>query len=130
MSLIGEFNAVQMSKEMEDFQEYALSERQFAQLIGRARLFRHMPDASKLYIPELGLGDAQINTVCRDYYTDRSFACNTDGSINLWRLYNLLTGANKSSYIDSFVDRSANAYNLTRELKAALQHGVDCWYLN
>jgi Domain of unknown function, B. Theta Gene description (DUF3871) len=130
LSLIGEFNAVQMSKEMQEFQEYALSEKQFAQIIGRARLYRHMPDTSKLYIPELGLGDAQINTVCRDYYTDRSFACNADGSINLWRLYNLLTGANKSSYIDSFADRSVNAYGLTRELKAALQHGVDCWYLN
>ena len=130
LSLISGFNAVQMSQEMQEFQEYNLSEKQFAQLVGRARMYRHMPDGAKLLVPELGLGDAQINNVCRDYYTDKSFSCNADGGINLWRLYNLLTGANKSSYIDSFVDRSANAYALTQSMKSALQHGGDYWYLN
>lgn len=93
-------------------------------------MYRHMPEGARLAISELGLGDAQINNVCQSYYTDKSFCCNADGSINLWRLFNLLTGANKSSYIDSFLDRSANAYNLVRDLMAALQGKVDCWYLS
>jgi hypothetical protein len=130
LSLLSEFNAVQMASELQEFQRHILTERQFAQLIGRARMYRHMPDGAKQTIPELGLGDAQINNVCQSYYTDKSFCCNADGSINLWRLFNLLTGANKSSYIDSFLDRSANAYNLARELMAALQNKSDCWYLN
>lgn len=130
MSLIAEFNAVKMAEELQQFQQHVLTEQQFAQLIGRVRMYRHMPDDAKLTIPELGLGDAQINNVCRDYYADNSFCCNADGSINLWRLYNLLTGANKSSYIDSFLDRSANAFNLARELMNAVQNKADCWYLN
>ena len=36
----------------------------------------------------------------------------TDGEINLWRLYNLFTGANKSSYIDRLLDRGVNASSL------------------
>jgi hypothetical protein len=129
-ALVMEFDAVRMTNELQRLQEYMLTESQFAQLVGRARMFRHMPDGSKQGITELGLGDAQLNAVCKDYYTDKSFCCNTDGSINLWRLYNLLTGANKSSYIDSFLDRSANALNLTNELMYALQNRSDCWYLN
>ncbi len=130
LSLLMEFNAVQMTQELSQFHQHELSEVQFAQLIGRCRLYRHMPDNMKLGIPEMNLGDAQINSVCKDYYADNSFACNPDGSINLWRLYNLFTGANKSSYIDQFLDRSENAYSLTRELMSALKNKSTCWFLN
>jgi hypothetical protein len=129
-ALIREFDAVHTAAELQRFQQYTLSESQFAQLVGRARMYKHMPDGAKQGIAELGLGDAQLNAVCKDYYTDNSFCCNSDGSINLWRLYNLLTGVNKTSYIDNFLDRSANAFNLARELMAALQNKADCWYLN
>lgn len=128
--LVMEFDAVHTADELQRLQDYTLTESQFAQLVGRARMYRHMPEGAKQGITELGLGDAQLNAVCKDYYTDNSFCCNADGSINLWRLYNLLTGANKSSYIDSFLDRSANAFTLARELMAAIQNKVNCWYLN
>lgn len=128
--LIMEFDAVHVADELSRFQQHTLTESQFAQLVGRARMFKHMPDGAKQGIMELGLGDAQLNAVCKDYYTDNSFCCNSDGSINLWRLYNLLTGVNKTSYIDNFLDRSANAFNLARALMAALQNKADCWYLN
>lgn len=128
--LVMEFDAVHTADELQRLQGYTLTESQFAQLVGRARMYRHMPDSTKQGIMELGLGDAQLNAVCKDYYTDTSFCCNADGSINLWRLYNLLTGANKSSYIDLFLDRSAQAFNLTRELIGALQNKADCWYIN
>jgi hypothetical protein len=128
--LVMEFDAVHTADELQRLQDFTLTESQFAQLVGRARMYRHMPESAKQGIMELGLGDAQLNAVCKDYYTDSAFCCNADGSINLWRLYNLLTGANKSSYIDSFLDRSANAFNLTRELMAAVQNKAECWYLN
>lgn len=130
LSLLMDFNAVQMATELQQFQRHTLSEQQFAQLIGRCRLYKHMPDNMKQDIPAMSLGDAQINSVCKDYYTDNSFCCGADGSINLWRLYNLLTGANRSSYIDLFLDRSANAYTLSKELMSALQTKSTCWFLN
>ena len=130
LSMVTEFNAVQQMQALQEFQQHQLSDSQFAQLIGRCRMYRHMPDNMKLSIPEMNLGDAQINNVCMSYYTDNNFRCNNDGSINLWRLYNLLTGANKSSYIDHFLDRSANAYTLVREIMTAIQNDSTCWFLN
>ena len=38
----------------------------------------------------------------------------------MWNVYNLLTGANKSSYIDNFLDRSLNATQLTEGLNKAM----------
>lgn len=130
LSLVSGFNAVQMANEMETFVHHELSDAQFAKFVGRCRMYRHMPDSLKLQIPDMHFGDAQINTVCKDYYADNSFCSNPDGSINLWRLYNLLTGANKSSYIDQFLDRSANAYSIAKNLSDALQNDSDCWFLN
>ncbi len=130
LSLIGSFNAVEMSKEMTAFYQQELSETQFAKLIGRCRMYRHMPDGLKEGIQDMGFGDAQINTVCKDYFADNSFCSNPDGSINLWRLYNLFTGANKSSYIDQFLDRSVNAYDLVKSLMMSLQNNANCWFLN
>jgi Domain of unknown function, B. Theta Gene description (DUF3871) len=128
--LFREFNAVQFANQLKQLPNYDLTETQFAHLVGRARLYRHMPDDMRQSIPDLMFGDAQINSVCRDYYSDNSFCSNPDGSINLWKLYNLFTGANKSSYIDSFLDRTVNALQLANVLKDALDNKNDCWYLN
>ena len=64
--------------------------------------------------------DSQINTIARNYYIDENFA-KEGNSISMWRVYNLLTGANKSSYIDNFLDRSLNATQLTEGLSRAVQ---------
>ena len=40
--------------------------------------------------------------------------------ISMWNVYNLLTGANKSSYIDNFLDRAYNATQLADGLNKAL----------
>ena len=51
--------------------------------------------------------------------------------INMWKFYNLLTGANKSSYIDSFLDRSLNATEIALGINAAL-HGEERykWFID
>ncbi|MGL5381609.1 DUF3871 family protein [Clostridium sp.] len=48
----------------------------------------------------------------------------------MWKFYNLLTGANKSSYIDSFLDRSLNAIEISKGINQALK-GDDLysWFL-
>lgn len=128
--LFREFNAVQFANQLKQLPNYELTETQFAHLIGRARLYRHVPDNMRQSIPDIMFGDSQINSVCRDYYSDNSFCRSDDGSINLWRLYNLFTGANRSSYIDSLLDRSVNALQIANVLKDALDNKADCWYLN
>jgi hypothetical protein len=70
-----------------------------------------------------------MGVVVKDFYKDESFCRDQNGNINLWRLYNLFTGANKTSYIDSFLDRSVSAYKLVEEFRWALD-GRGSWYLN
>ena len=110
--------------------EYSITEHQFAQLIGRCRMYHHLPNDMKADIPPMLFGEQQMSAVVKDYYRDESFCRNNDGTINLWRLYNLFTGANKSSYIDSFLDRSVNAYQFTEQLKWGLEGRNESWYLN
>ena len=130
MSLLKDFNAVKLADQLQSFSQYELTEQQFATLIGRCRMYRYLPENLKQEIQELMFGESQINSVCHDYYQDKVFCRSQRGSINLWNLYNLFTGANKSSYIDSFLDRSVNAFQLATELQSALEHKSDCWYLN
>lgn len=109
--------------------DYTLSEKQFALLLGRSRMYQHLPNASKQHIAPLLFGDSQLSAVCKDYYRDESFCRESDGSINLWRLYNLFTGANKSSYIDTFLDRSVNALQFVEQVRTGLDGNSTNWYL-
>ena len=60
------------------------------------------------------LTDTQINSVAKAYINDENFG-SFGSELNMWKFYNLLTGANKSSYIDSFLDRSLNATEMALE---------------
>ncbi|GAB4000889.1 hypothetical protein GCM10028807_55290 [Spirosoma daeguense] len=53
--------------------DYSLTEQQFALLLGRCRMYQHLPTAAKQYIPPLLFGDTQLGAVCKDYYRDESF---------------------------------------------------------
>ena len=115
--------------QMQTLTEYSLTEHQFAQLVGRCRLYQHLPAAVKTTIPALLYGDQQLATVCRDYYRDKSFCRDANGDINLWRLYNLFTGANKTTYIDQFLDRSVNALDFAVQIQHALEGRSTSWHL-
>lgn len=111
-------------------QEY-LTEHQFAQLIGKARLYNYLPKNDKFHIPELLLNDGQIFTVAKDYYQDESFCRNLDGHINLWSVFNLFTQSNKSSYIDTFLDRNVNSFEFSQGLAKALNGNSNYrWFLS
>ncbi len=75
------------------------------------------------------MGDQQLNSICKDYYKDQSFCRGEDGSINLWKLYNLFTAANKSSYIDSFLEKAASAESLVFNIKNAMDGKASSWFL-
>ncbi|SHG46104.1 protein of unknown function [Fodinibius roseus] len=129
-NLITEFDIDSCIKELEKYNNFELTEEQFAQLVGRARLYQYLPSKQKKQLPELSLNDTQIATVAKEYYRNDHFGGRSDGSINLWDLYNLFTGANKSSYIDTFLDRSVNATQFTAHIAKALEEDTDFWFLN
>lgn len=124
------YNAVQHLEAMQEFENYHLTEHQFAQLIGRTRLYQHLPKTEKQDIPSLNFNDSHINTIVKDYYEDDNFCRNEDGSISLWKVYNLFTQANKSSYIDTFLDRTLNAFDFSKTLQSALNGDKYHWFLS
>jgi hypothetical protein len=118
-------------REMKELTQDYLSEHQFAQLVGRSRLYQHLPKSEKQNIPLLNFNDSHINTIAKDYYEDNNFCRQQDGRINLWDIYNLFTQANKSSYIDTFLDRNLNAFEFLKGIQKALNSSTDYrWFLS
>ena len=127
--LISDYQAQAQLAALSQLTDYYLTEQQFAQLMGRCRLYQYLPTVLKRDIPPLLLCDQQFSVIARDYYRDHSFCRQSDGSISLWRVYNLLTGAVKSSYIDTFLDRNVNAFDIVNGLRQTLQGGKANWFL-
>ena len=127
--LVSKFRAEQQLNALRRLTRYSLTEQQFAQLVGRCRLYPFISNEQKKQIPPLLLNDTQVSLVARDYFRDQAFCRMEDGSINLWKVYNLFTGANKSSYIDTFLDRSVNAFDWVDGLRSSLEHRQFSWYL-
>lgn len=66
---------------MESLTQYSFTESQFAQLVGRARLYNHLPKNEKLQMPQFLLNDWQVSTIAKDYYQDERFCKNDEGTI-------------------------------------------------
>ncbi|HSD08180.1 DUF3871 family protein [Flavobacterium sp.] len=131
LEVLQNYNAEKQLSQMRQLSEHSLTEHQFAQLLGRTRLYQHLPKKEKLGIPALSFNDGQINTIARDYYEDASFSRNEQGDINLWNVYNLFTQANKSSYIDTFLDRNVNAFAFSNSLLKTLNGSSNFhWFLS
>ena len=130
MELFGMFNPAKQIHLMQQLCNSSLSEHQFCQILGRMRLYQYLPMRLQRNIPRLLITDTQINNVAKSYISDEDFGSyGTD--INMWNFYNLLTGANKSSYIDMFLDRSLNASEIAMGINGAL-HGEERykWFID
>jgi hypothetical protein len=114
-------------QQLENLNEFSITEQQFAHIIGRCRMYQHLPKDERKQIPPLLLTDTQMSMVVKDYYSE-GFATDKWGNINLWQLYNLFTKANKSSYIDQFLERSVNAFDFATMLSYPLEGKKYCWY--
>jgi len=131
LELIQSYNAEKHLEKMKELSKQTMTETQFAQMIGKARLYNFLPKDEKTKIPELTLIDSQISTIAKDYYQDVNFSRKADGTINLWDVYNLFTGANKGSYIDSFLSRNVNAFDFSNGLAETINGGNSYdWFLN
>jgi hypothetical protein len=132
LQVIQNYNANEHLKSMKNLLDYSLSERDFAQIIGKSRLYNFLPRIEKSLLPELMLNDGHINTVAKDYYQDESFCRNANGDISMWEFYNLLTGSNKTSYIDTFLERGVNAFDFSKGISKALsdRNSNYSWFLS
>ena len=130
-TLLKQFDQVSMLQGLQSLQSLQLSEHQFAQLLGKTKLYQHLPKKQKLMLPDMDFNDGQINAIAKDYYDSESFCRNGEGGIDLWNVYNLFTSAGKSSYIDSFLDRNVNALSFTEGLAQTLDGDSDYhWFLS
>lgn len=115
---------------MQELPNHKLSEKQFAHFIGKARMFGHLSKAEQKGLFPIGLSDSQINQVVKEYYNCENFGRSDDGSINLWNLYNLFTESNKSSYIDSNLERNVCAFELVQNLGNSIINNIPNWFLH
>ena len=121
LELLNNFNTAKNIHLLQTLGNSYLTEHQFCQLLGRMRLYQSLPQGYQKDIPKMLITDSQINTVAKAYINDKNFG-SLGNDISMWKLYNLLTRANKSSYIDSFLDRAVNATEIATGINAAL-HG-------
>jgi len=122
IELIVSYNAKRHLDLMRSFQNYSLTESQFAQFLGKSRLYQCLPNEHKKLLPSFLMTDTQINLVARSYFHDEDFGVDRAGSdLSMWKIYNLLTTANKSSYIDNFSERALNVTNIAEGITRALQ---------
>ena len=127
IQLFQEYNIAKHLYYMGAFQDSYMTEQQFAQFLGKSRLYQYLPLEQKKSLPQMLMTDTQIGIVAKSFYNDDNFSLpDNQNDISMWNVYNLLTGANKSSYIDNFLDRSLNATQLAEGLNKAL-YG-DCAY--
>ena len=108
-----------------------ITETQFAQVVGRMRMFQALPSAQQKRMPQLLITDSQINSVCRDFYRNEHFGMK-DNAISLFDFHNLLTESNKSSYVDTYLHRAVNATEVSVGLNNVLR-GFDnkyAWFLS
>jgi hypothetical protein len=129
MELFYSFNPAKDIHLMQQLSNTTLTETQFAQIVGRMRLYQAIPQGLSRKIPRLLITDSQINNVCRGYYNNPDFGGQGD-AISMWNFHNLLTEANKTSYIDSYLSRAVNATEVSVGLNNAL-HGDTTyqWFL-
>ena len=128
--LIQEFDIQRFLGNMERLSRFNLDELQFAHTIGKMRMYQHLNREEKVGKLSLLMSDNQIGTVVKEYYNDPNFSRSNDRNINLWNFYNLMTSGNKSSYIDSNLERNANAFDFVSGLANSMQNHTNNWFLN
>lgn len=124
VELFQSFQVDRQLQNMQDLQGYHLNHDQFAHLVGRAKQYLNLPKELKKEKIEFPLGDSQLSQMIREYYANGE-----ESTISLWDYYNLMTSANKSSYIDSHLDRVVQSFSFTKSLANAIESGKPSWYL-
>ncbi|WP_298954619.1 DUF3871 family protein [uncultured Nonlabens sp.] len=128
--LIQSYEAEEHFNELKSLTNFTINENQFTFLIGKLRM---LPYLDKKQNPEIfitSISDSQASNMIKDFHLDNNFKRDLNGDISLWNLYNILTEANKSSYIDKNFERNVNCFEFVKHLENALKNDLPCWYLN
>jgi len=129
-SLFASYDAVNHLQSIRRLENVHISAKEFAQLIGRCKMYPYLPKSIQKEVHPIEFTEAQISQITKGFFWDNDFCCDAYGNINLWRLFNLFTRANKSSYIDTFLDRSVNAYDFVEDISKCVENKEQNWYLN
>lgn len=127
--LFRNFDPVSNKRKLELLGNTTMTTEDFTHVIGRMRLYEALPMAKRnqLGLPAITLGDQALNSATRGFVANKDFGCREDGTITMWSFLNLLTEANKASYIDRFLAREVNAMDTAIGICNAL-NGADTPY--
>ena len=74
MDLLQRHDANKHLRFMQEFQKYNLVEHQFAQFLGKSRMYQCPLNKEKRLLPNIEITDSQINLIARNYYQNENFA--------------------------------------------------------
>lgn len=121
MRLFQEYNIAQHLYYMSAYKDSYIRESQFAQFLGRCRLYQFLPIDQKKKLPQMLMTDTQIGLVAKAYYNDDNFSTLLDSReqhVECYTTYELeLT---RAVTLNNFLDRSLNATQLAEGLNKAL----------
>ena len=127
--LINQYDKKEHLRKMQKMNDFFLNENQFAHLVGKMKLYPFLDKEFKQALFPLKVNDTQINTIVRDYHLDTNFSKSNEDKISLWNVYNLFTEANKSTYIDSNLERNVNAYEFMNYIGNLLENNQPNFFL-
>ncbi|WP_281227594.1 DUF3871 family protein [Flavobacterium aquiphilum] len=127
--LINSYDKKRHLEQMNEMSSFSINDTEFAHLIGKMKLYSFLDKEAKSNLFPLNINDNQINSIIKDYHLDPNFARFENGNIDFWRLYNLFTEANKSTYIDTNFEKNVNAYEFINYLTNFIKNDKNNWFL-
>ena len=135
LDLFTAFDPIDNFNMLENLVNTRLSTQEFCNIIGRMRLYQALPARTRqeLHLPELLLGDSQINAATREFVKNENFGLNGQDSISCFQLLQCLNESSKSSYIDTFLIKNRNCVDIATGIQKAIE-GRDTenysWFLS
>lgn len=135
LDLFTAFDPIDNFNMLENLVNTRLSTQEFCNIIGRMRLYQALPARTRqeLHLPELLLGDSQINAATREFVGNENFGLNGQDSISCYQLLQCLNESSKSSYIDTFLTKNRNCVEIATGIQKAIE-GRDTenysWFLS
>ena len=80
IQLFQEYNAAKHLYYMGAFKDSYMTEHQFAQFLGRSRLYQYLPAEQKKMLPQMLMTDTQIGIVAKSFYQDENFSTIENGN--------------------------------------------------
>jgi len=95
------YSEVELLTTLKGYANVSWSRNEFEAFVGNMRVLLYDPKQDSKGM----MGDTQLGHMTRGYFENEHFGADPSGRISLWNVYNLLTEANKSSYVDSYLER-------------------------